>query len=214
MEHITDAKLFVIPGANHMFLVTPEATSMVLGTIRTFLDGIPGAPESNRVLTTVLFTDIVGSTRRAAEMGDRSWSRLLDQYFDAARKELLRYHGRLVKTTGDGMLATFDGPTRAIRCACALRDLAKESGIEIRAGLHSGECVFRESDVQGIAVHIASRVSDQAGVSEVLVSGTVRDLSIGSDIRFADRGSHPLKGLEGQWRMYAVASTLTLEPTP
>jgi len=207
VEHITDAKLFVIPGANHMFLVTPEATSMVLGTIRTFLDGIPGAPESNRVLTTVLFTDIVGSTRRAAEMGDRSWSRLLDQYFDAARKELLRYHGRLVKTTGDGMLATFDGPTRAIRCACALRDLAKESGIEIRAGLHSGECVFRESDVQGIAVHIASRVSDQAGVSEVLVSGTVRDLSIGSDIRFADRGSHPLKGLEGQWRMYAVAST-------
>ncbi|HLM90574.1 MAG TPA: adenylate/guanylate cyclase domain-containing protein [Thermoplasmata archaeon] len=206
-EHIPGAQLLVIPGANHMFFVVPEATRMVLDSIRSFVDEIPGGPEPERVLTTVLFTDIVGSTRRAAEMGDRSWGKLLDRYFDGARNELARYQGRLVKTTGDGMLATFDGPTRAIRCACALRDLAKGAGLEIRAGLHSGECILKDKDVQGIAVHIASRVSERAGDSEVLVSGTVRDLSIGSDIRFADRGSHSLKGLEGEWRMYSVAST-------
>lgn len=206
-RNIPGSKLLVIPGANHMFLVVPEATTMVLDSVRSFVVEDPGAPESNRVLTMVLFTDIVGSTRRAAELGDRSWSKLLEAYFEAAKKELTRYQGRLVKTTGDGMLATFDGPTRAIRCACALRDLAKDSGLEIRAGLHSGECILKDRDVQGIAVHIASRVSERAGDSEVLVSGTVRDLSIGSEIRFADRGAQPLKGLEGEWRMYAVAGT-------
>jgi class 3 adenylate cyclase len=204
-EHIPRAKLLVIPGASHMFLVVPEATEMVLDSIRSFVEGLHGGPEPNRVLTTVLFTDIVGSTRRAAEMGDRSWGELLDRYFSAARRELEKYQGRLVKTTGDGMLATFDGPTRAIRCACALRNVAKAVGLETRAGLHSGECILKDKDVQGIAVHIASRVSERAGESEVLVSGTVRDLSIGSDIQFADRGAHPLKGLEGEWRMYAVA---------
>jgi class 3 adenylate cyclase len=206
-DHVPGAKMQVIPGANHMFFVVPEATKMVLDSIRSFVDEIHGGSETNRVLTTVLFVDIVGSTRRVAEMGDRLWGKLLDQYFEAARKELARYQGRFVKSTGDGMLATFDGPTRAIRCACALRDIAKEAGIEIRSGLHSGECLLKDRDIQGIAVHIASRVSEQAGGSEVLVSGTVRDLSIGSDIRFEDRGSQPLKGLDGEWRMYAVAGT-------
>ncbi|MFZ0829831.1 MAG: adenylate/guanylate cyclase domain-containing protein [Thermoplasmata archaeon] len=205
-ESITGSKLLIVPGANHMFIVVPEATTMVLDSLRSFVEEIPGAVEPNRVLTTVLFTDIVGSTRRAAEMGDRSWSKLLDGYFTAAKRELTKYQGRLVKTTGDGMLATFDGPTRAIRCACALRDLAKESGFEIRAGLHSGECILKDKDVQGIAVHIASRVSERAGDSEVMVSSTVRDLSIGSDIHFDDRGPQALKGLEGDWRMYTVAS--------
>jgi class 3 adenylate cyclase/pimeloyl-ACP methyl ester carboxylesterase len=204
-EHIPGAKMEVIPGANHMFFVVPEATKMVLASIQSFVDEIHGGPDTNRVLTTVLFTDIVGSTRRVAEMGDRLWGKLLDQYFEAARKELARYQGRFVKNTGDGMLATFDGPTRAIRCACALRDIAKQSGIEIRSGLHAGECLLKDKDIQGIAVHIASRVSERAGDSEVLVSGTVRDLSIGSDIRFEDRGSQPLKGLDGEWRMYVVA---------
>jgi class 3 adenylate cyclase len=196
----------VIPGANHMFLVVPEATEVVLDSIRSFINGLDGGPEPNRVLTTVLFTDIVGSTRRAAEMRDRSWGELLDRYFTEARKELDRYQGRLVKTTGDGMLATFDGPTRAIRCACALRDVANAVGLETRAGLHSGECILKDKDLQGIAVHIASRVGVRAGDNEVLVSGTVRDLSIGSDVQFSDRGSHGLKGLEGEWRMFAVAN--------
>jgi class 3 adenylate cyclase len=206
-EHIPGAKRLVIPGANHMFFVVPEATHMVVDSIRSFVEDLPGAPEPDRVLTTVLFADIVGSTRRASELGDRSWSKLLDRYFEGARNELDRYHGRLVKTTGDGMLATFDGPTRAIRCACAMRDLAKGTGLEIRAGLHSGECILKDKDVQGIAVHIASRVSEHAGDGEVLVSSTVRDLSIGSQIRFADRGAHALKGLDGEWRMYSVTST-------
>ena len=205
-QNIRNSKLLTIPGANHMFMVVPEATTMVLDSLRSFMEEIPGALEPNRVLTTVLFTDVVGSTRLVAEMGDRSWGKLLEGYFAGASRELTKYQGRLVKTTGDGMLATFDGPTRAIRCACALRDLVKASGFEIRAGLHSGECIFKEKDIQGIAVHIASRVSEKAGDSEVLVSGTVRDLSVGSDIRFQDRGVQPLKGLEGDWRMYAVAN--------
>lgn len=206
-EHIPGAKLVGIPGKSHLFFVSREASRSVVEAIRDFVGDLPGTPESNRVLTTVLFTDIVGSTQRAAELGDRAWSKLLGQYLDAARTELTRYQGHLVKTTGDGLLATFDGPTRAIRCACALRDRARESGFEIRAGLHSGECVLKDQDVQGIAVHIASRVTEKAGDSEVLVSSTVRDLSIGSDIRFTDRGAQPLKGLEGDWRMYSVAST-------
>lgn len=205
-SHITGAKLVKIPGKAHFFLVFPESIASVLESVRTFLDEVPGTAESDRILTTVLFVDVVGSTRHVTQLGDRSWGKLFGEYMEKTLAELARFQGRLIKTTGDGFLAIFDGPTRAIRCACALRDLAQKSGFEIRAGLHSGECLLKEKDVQGIAVHIAARVSERAADNEVLVSATVRDLSIGSDIRLVDRGAQSLKGVDGEWRMYAVAS--------
>ena len=205
-SNISGARLVKIPGIAHFFLISRESTASVQESVRAFLDELPGPTETDRVLTTVLVVDIVGSTRRVVELGDRSWGKLFGEYMEKALSRLARYQGRLIKTTGDGFLATFDGPTRAIRCACALRDLARESGFEIRAGLHSGECLLKEKDVQGIAVHLAARVSERAADSEVPVSATVRDLSMGSDIHLVDRGAQSLKGLEGEWRMYAVES--------
>jgi len=170
-----------------------------------FLTGVRPAPSSERVLSTVLFTDIVGSTQHNAEMGDRAWRASLDAHDAILRAHLERYRGREVKTTGDGFLATFDGPARAIRCACAIRDAVNGIGMEVRAGVHTGEIELRGDDVAGIAVVIAQRVSAIAGPNEVLVSRTVVDLVDGSGIDFNNHGEHALKGVPDRWQIYAVA---------
>jgi class 3 adenylate cyclase len=159
---------------------------------------------AQRVLATVLFTDVVGSTRRAEELGDARWHDLLAQHHATVRRQLELFKGREVKTTGDGFLATFDSPTRAVQCARAIRDDVHRLGLEVRIGLHTGECVLAGADVSGIAVHFASRVQSLAGPGEILVSGTVRDLVSGSGLRFADRGHHQLKGIEGEWPLFVV----------
>jgi len=160
------------------------------------------------VLATVLFTDIVGSTERAAEVGDRAWHDLLGKHDAAIRRQLTRFRGREVNTTGDGFVASFDGPARAIRCAQAIAEGVRELGIEIRAGLHTGECELVNGNVAGIAVHTGARVAAEAGPGEVLVSSTVKDLVAGSGIAFQDRGVHELKGIPGEWRLYAVESAV------
>ena len=162
---------------------------------------------TDRVLATVLFTDIVGSTEHLAELGDRKWRDLLDAHDRTIRRQLERFRGREVGTRGDGFVATFDGPGRAIECGCAMRDAVGALGLEIRVGLHTGEIELREDDdVAGVAVHIAARVEHHAGASEVLVSSTVKDLVAGSDIEFDDRGEHELKGVPGTWRLFSVVS--------
>ena len=156
------------------------------------------------MLATVLFTDIVGSTKRAAELGDRDWRVLRDRHDDAIRQELARFHGREVKTLGDGFLATFDGPARAVRCASAIIQRVRPLGMDVRSGLHTGEIEIQRDDVAGIAVHIAARVAGMAETGEVLVSNTVRDLVAGSGLRFHDRGTHALKGLPEPLQLYAA----------
>jgi class 3 adenylate cyclase len=206
-SNISGAKLIVLPGRDHYFVVDSHATEEVVRIVQQFARELPAQAESERILTTVLFTDIVESTRRALELGDRAWSQILEQYFERARESVTNYRGRMIKTTGDGFLATFDGPTRAVRCACTLRNEARAVGFGMRAGLHSGECLMREGDVQGIAVHIAARVCELAKDGEVLVSGTVRDLSVGSDVLFRERGARNLRGVEGDWRIYSVENS-------
>jgi class 3 adenylate cyclase len=153
-----------------------------------------------------MFTDIVGSTQRAAELGDSQWRQLLDRHNTLVRRHLARHQGREIKTIGDGFLATFDGPARGVRCATEIADEVRRLGIEIRAGLHTGECELVGDDVAGMAVNIGARVSSLAGPSQVLVSGTVKDLVFGSELEFADRGEHELKGVPGAWRLYEVAA--------
>ena len=165
-----------------------------------------GDTEAERLLATVLFTDIVGSTRRAEELGDARWRDLLDEHHALVRKQLQVFKGREVKTTGDGFLATFDSPGRAVQCARAIRDGVRHLGLEIRAGLHTGECEISGTDVAGIAVHIASRIQSLAEPGEILVSGTVQDLVTGSGLRFTDRGRHQLKGIDGNWPVFAADS--------
>ena len=175
-----------------------------LDEIEEFLTGSRHGPDSDRVLATVLFTDIVGSTERATKLGDRAWRDLLDAHDGVVRRQLERFRGREVNTAGDGFLATFDGPGRAILCACAIRDAVRALGIEVRAGLHTGEIELRGGDVAGVAVHIGARVAAMAGPGEVLVSGAVPPLVAGSGIAFEDRGERELKGVPGTWRLYAV----------
>ena len=201
-EHIPGAKYVELPGEDHFFFVGDTET--MLGEIEEFLTGVRPLPEFDRVLATVLFTDIVTSTERSAQVGDRTWKDLLDQHDALIRRELERHRGRLVKNTGDGILATFDGPARAIRCAQAITTGVKSLGIEVRAGLHTGEIELRGEDVTGMGVNIAARVMDTAGPGEVVVSSTVKDLVAGSGLRFADRGSHDLRGVPGEWRLFAV----------
>lgn len=199
-----------IPGARYVELAGIDHAifagdiDAVIDEIEEFLTGIRRSADVDRVLATVMFTDIVDSTKRASAMGDRAWRALLDAQNDVLRRELARYRGREVKTLGDGMLATFDGPARAIRCARAITEAVRPLGIEVRVGLHTGEVELVDDDVAGIAVHIAARVGALAGASEVLVSGTVKDLVAGSGIGFADRGEHVLKGIPDQWRIYAA----------
>jgi len=156
------------------------------------------------VLATVLFTDIVGSTEKAVELGDSRWRNLLDSHHAMIKRNLSRFRGQEIKNTGDGVLATFDGPARGVRCACAIRDEIRQLGIEVRAGLHTGECEMMGDDVGGIAVHIGARVASLASANEVLVSSTVKDLVAGSGLRFLDHGNRSLKGVPGDWRIYAV----------
>jgi pimeloyl-ACP methyl ester carboxylesterase len=203
-EHIPGARLLEQPGEDHLpWLGDADA---VLDAIEQFVTGSRHHVDEDRILATVLFTDIVDSTRRAAEAGDRHWRQLLDAHDEIGMREVERFRGRRVKTTGDGMLAVFDGPARAVRCAESVRDAIAELGVEIRVGLHVGECELRDSDVGGLAVHIGARVAGLARPGEILVSRTVRDLVAGSGLRFAERGEHELKGVPDRWLLYAVAS--------
>jgi class 3 adenylate cyclase len=161
-------------------------------------------PEHDRLLATVMFTDIVGSTGHASRLGDRAWKDLLERHHALVREELVRFRGREIKTVGDGFLATFDGPARAVRCAQAIVEAVKSIGVQVRAGVHTGEVELMGEDVGGIAVHIGARVAALASPSEVLVSGTVRDLVVGSGIEFEERGSYALKGVPGEWRLFAL----------
>ena len=202
-DHIPDAKYVELRGRNLYHFVEPWRDSFQ--EIAEFLTGHQAEVPDDRVLATVLFTDIVDSTRRAADIGDRDWHALLDAHDAVVRSQLSRFRGREVNTSGDGFLAMFDGPQRAIRCAMAIRDAVQALGIEVRAGLHTGECEVRGDDIGGIAVHIGARVSALAAANDVLVSSTLRDLVIGSGIEFEDRGAHELKGVPGEWRLFAVA---------
>ena len=203
-DQIPGAKYVELPGRNMYHFVEPWRESFQ--EIAEFLTGHQSDVADDRVLATVLFTDIVDSTRRAAEMGDRDWHALLDAHDAVVRAQLARFRGREVNTSGDGFLVMFDGPQRAIRCAMAIRDAVQSLGIEVRAGLHTGECEVRGDDIGGIAVHIGARVSALAGPNDVLVSSTLRDLVIGSGLEFEDRGAHLLKGVPGEWRLFAVTS--------
>ncbi len=204
-DHIPVAKYVELPGRNMYHFVEPWRPSFQ--EISEFLTGHQAEVADDRVLATVLFTDIVDSTRRAAEIGDRDWHALLDAHDAVVRAQLSRFRGREVSTAGDSFLAMFDGPQRAIRCAMSIRDAVQALGIEVRAGLHTGECEIRGDDIGGIAVHIGARVSALAGPNDVLVSSTLRDLVIGSGLEFDDRGAHELKGVPGEWHLLAVAST-------
>ncbi|MGH2792696.1 MAG: adenylate/guanylate cyclase domain-containing protein [Actinomycetota bacterium] len=203
-EHIPGAKYVELPGVDYSWYAGDQDS--VLDEVQAFFTGARPAPDVDRVLATILFTDIVDSTRRASAIGDRRWRELLDAHDRVASDEIGRFRGRLIKSTGDGVLATFDGPARAVRCAGAIAESLGSRGVEIRAGLHTGEVELRGEDVGGIAVHLASRVMAEAGPRETVVSSTVKDLVVGSGIEFNDRGTHELKGVPGEWRLYAVKS--------
>jgi class 3 adenylate cyclase len=203
-DHTPGAKYVELPGRNLFHFVEPWRASFQ--EIAEFLTGEQPDVADDRVLATVLFTDIVDSTRRAAEMGDRDWHALLDAHDAVVRSQLSRFRGREVSTSGDSFLAMFDGPQRAIRCAISIRDAVQALGIEVRAGLHTGEVEIRGDDIGGIAVHIGARVSALAGSNDVLVSSTLKDLVIGSGLEFDDRGAHELKGVPGEWHLFAVTS--------
>jgi class 3 adenylate cyclase len=203
-ERIPNAKFVELEGDDHLFFVGD--IDPVIEETEEFVTGHRSVREPDRMLATVMFTDIVGSTERAAELGDSRWRDLLTRHDRLMRHELERHRGREVKTMGDGFLATFDGPARAIRCACSAADAVRELGIEIRAGLHTGEVEVIGDDIGGIAVSIGARVGSAAGPGEVLVSRTVTDLVAGSGIEFSDRGTHSLKGVPGEWGLYAVAN--------
>jgi len=203
-EHIPAAKYVELPGVDHVPWVG-DADALV-GEIQEFLTGARAAPALDRVLATVMFTDIIGSTKRAAELGDRGWLALLDEHHAVVRRALARFRGSEIKTTGDGFLATFDGPARAVRCARSIVEEIRRLGLEIRTGLHTGECEMVGDDVRGIAVHTAARVAAAAASGEVLVSSTVKDLVAGAGITFVERGTRTLKGVPGKWRLFAVES--------
>ena len=201
-EHIPGARIVELPGNDHAGYAGD--TDAILDEVQEFLTGIRGSPDLDRVLATVMFTDIVRSTERAAELGDARWRELLGNYYVVLRKELNAFRGREVNTAGDGLLATFDGPARAIRCAGSVRERMRPLGLQVRTGLHTGECELVGDDIGGIAVHIAARVAAIAGPDEVVVSSTVKDLVAGSGLKFADRGAHSLKGIPDEWRLFVV----------
>lgn len=206
-EHIPGARYVEFLGTDHV--IASGETAPVLAEIEGILATASenSQAEPDRVLSTVLFTDIVGSTAKAAELGDRGWRELLERHHSLVRRELTRYRGRELDTAGDGFFASFDGPARAIQCARTIAEGVGELGLEIRAGLHTGECELLDDKVAGIAVSIGARVAAQASPGEVLVSQTVKDLVVGSGITFEDRGTQALKGVPGEWRLYAVAAT-------
>ena len=201
-ERIPGAKLVELIGQDHVPFVGD--TEAILDEIEEFLTGSRHGPEPDRVLATVMFTDIIGSTEQAVELGDHQWRDLLEQHNSLVRSELERFRGQEIDTAGDGFFATFDGPARGIRCACAIRDSVANLGITIRVGLHTGECEIMGDKVGGIAVHIGARVMAKAGPGEVLVSSTVKDLVAGSGIQFNDCGKHALKGIPDKWHLFNV----------
>lgn len=202
-EGIAGAKFLELEGDDHLPIANPD---QIIDEVEEFLTGQRTAPEPDRVLATVMFTDIVDSTARAAQLGDRRWRELVERHDGLMRHAIERHRGREVKTMGDGFLATFDGPARAIHAAASARDAMRSLGLEIRAGLHTGEVEVMDGDIGGIAVNIGARVSALAGAGEVLVSRTVTDLVAGSGIKFDDRGTHALKGVPGEWQLYALKS--------
>jgi class 3 adenylate cyclase len=202
-ENIPSAKLVELSGIDHWAPNIGDIDELV-DEIEQFLTGSRAKQEFDRVLATVMFTDIVESTKRAASLGDRDWRRLLDRHNDVVRQEIERFRGRTVKNLGDGFLATFDGPARAVRCAAALAERLRPLGLQVRSGLHTGEIELTVDDVAGIAVHLAARVAEKADAGEVLVSNTVRDLVAGSGLRFGDRGSHVLRGFPEPLRLFVA----------
>ena len=206
-ERIPNVELVPLPGLRGVYTwVDPEAHALTLRATQEFIDRVGRRDEPDRVLATVLFTDIVGSTERAAQLGDRAWRELLERHHAIVRGQLARFRGQEIDTAGDGFFASFDGPARAIRCACAIRDALRQIGVDVRAGLHTGECEIVAGKIAGIAVNVGARVAALAGPAEVLASSTVRDLVAGSGIEFEDRGEHELKGIPGAWRVFAIAS--------
>jgi class 3 adenylate cyclase len=201
-RRIEGARYLELPGNDHVPWIDREE---ILAETQEFLTGVREPAEPDRVLATVLFTDIVGSTEHARELGDRGWRDLLERHHSLVRTELARYRGREIDTAGDGFFATFDGPARGIRCARSIIEAVRGIGLELRAGLHTGEVELTTDSVRGIAVHTGARVAALAGPGEVLLSGTVKDLIAGSGIELVDRGSHELKGVPGEWRVYALA---------
>jgi pimeloyl-ACP methyl ester carboxylesterase/class 3 adenylate cyclase len=202
-SHIPGARLIELPGVDHIFWVGDG--DAILDEVELFLTGRRQAAEPERVLATVQFTDIVQSTERAAALGDRKWREVLERFQSMVRETLREHRGREIDTAGDGFLAAFDGPARAIRCAAAVRERARAQGIDLRAGIHTGECEIIGDKLGGIAVHTGSRVAGKAEPGEILVSQTVKDLVAGSGLQFAERGVHALRGVPGEWRLYAFA---------
>jgi class 3 adenylate cyclase len=200
--HITDARLVEIDGVDHFYF--QGDVDGILSAVEEFVTGTHGALEDDRVLATVLFTDIVGSTEKASGLGDRVWRDLLVRHDALVRRQIAHFCGREIATAGDGFLALFDGPARGVRCGLAIRDAIRSLGLEVRAGLHTGECVRMGDNVGGIAVHIGARIAAEAGAGEVLTSSTVKDLVVGSGLSFQDRGSRTLKGVDGEWRLFAA----------
>jgi class 3 adenylate cyclase len=199
-DRIPNARRVELGGADALFWLAEGLADKVVA----FAPSVWGAPEPETVLATILFTDIVGSTAKAAELGDRAWRDLVQRHHALVRTQLDRFRGRELDTAGDGFFAAFDGPIRAIRCATAIEDSVRDLGLEVRAGLHTGECEVVAEKLAGIAVNVGARVTSQAQPGEVLVSSTVKDLVAGSGLSFQDRGEHELKGIPGEWRLYAV----------
>jgi class 3 adenylate cyclase len=200
-EHIEGSKFVALPGQDMMIF---GQRRIIFDEVAEFLTGTRPPTDIDRVLVSVLFTDIVGSTERAASLGDQQWRSLLDRHDQIVREQLRMFRGREINTTGDGFVVSFDGPARAIRCGKAIIDATRSLGIELRVGLHTGECEVRGNDLGGLAVHIAARLGSLAAPGEVLVSSTVKDLVVGSGIEFQDRGEHQLKGVPGRWRLFRV----------
>ena len=203
-QHIPGAKLVEFPGVDH--IPWTEDAEAVLAEIEAFVTGTRPVEEPDRVLATVMFADIVDSTQRAASIGDRAWTKELQEFYGLARRQLERFRGREIDTAGDGYFATFDGPARAVRCAQNLTKEVSQLGLAIRAGLHTGEVEVMGDKVGGIAVHIGARIASHAAPGEVVVSNTVKDLVVGSGLQFEDRGVRPLKGVPGEWRLYRAAA--------
>jgi pimeloyl-ACP methyl ester carboxylesterase len=202
-ERISNAKYVELPGVDHLPMVG-ENPDRIIDEMAQFLTGEWGPVETECVLATVLFTDIADSTKRAADLGDQRWRDLLENHHNRVRGELGHFRGKEIDTAGDGFFATFDGPARGIRCACAIRDSVSSLGINLRAGLHTGECELMGDKVSGLAVHIGARVMEKSDPGEVFVSSTVKDLVAGSGLQFNDRGKHTLKGIPGEWRLFLV----------
>ena len=202
-EQIPNAITVQLPGS-HMYVYATDTAELFINEIEEFITGVRRGPVTDRVLATVLFTDIVGSTELAASIGDHQWGQLLGRHNEITSRHVNQFHGKLIDRAGDGMLAMFDGPARAIRCAQALREALRRINIEIRAGLHSGEIELKEDEILGMAVHVGARVKDLAGPGEILTSGTVKDLVLGSGIPFENRGLHKLKGVPGEWQVFSA----------